>query len=203
MSKKISPALLSIAAVAGIVILWLINLNQKKDRTIKEMKRHNDDILEFLRSSSTIDNETKQQLEQLIETYEVQDSGVCSELINIMGLLTSGYSTNAVLSLVKVIEKLLKEKYCALPDFSDFMKEMYNGKKKSPVLHDYIEFGKKQEDLTQEEYHFMKGLKSIRNQEAHEVGVGMKIASNIIKSAASIGVGLIVKFSFEKAGGTA
>ncbi len=95
-------------------------------------------------------------------------------------------NSKATLALVKIIENLFKKIYK-----ND---EKFNTKySKKPVLDNYIEFASETKVLSKDEYHFMKGIKEIRNKEAHEVG--LKLYKLLGATSVLLGLQLIFKLS--------
>lgn len=208
--RKEYAIILGLLAAAGIVTLWLMYDREKNKNT--GLKKQNDDLkkknnqLEFhnlayrqkmteleemIENSDQIEDSLKEKLNELISTYKDIDEKVSTELISAMALIEAKQTTKAAFSLAKIVENLLEEKYQQSEGFKQFVKDNNKGKSKKPTFHDYLEYAKEKKDLTQDQYYFAKGLKEIRNEEGHELGVEKE--TNWIQSAFLIGIGLILK----------
>lgn len=195
---------------AGLVTLWLLYDKEKNKNA--GLKKQNDDLkkknthLEFsnltyqqkmsdlenmIENSDQIQDSLKEKLHELISTYKNIDEKVSTELISAMALIEAKQTTKAAFSLAKIVESLLKEKYQESEGFKQFVKNNNNGKSKKATFHDYLEYAKEKKELTQDQFYFAKGLKEIRNEEGHELGVEKE--TGWIQSAFLIGIGLILK----------
>jgi len=207
------------ASIVGIVILWLAYDRKKTQQLLDFSNKENDELKKdnqilytantelvevvkeyeenlstlkgIIENNDQLEGEVKKKLTNLIDTYKGIDSKVSNELTAAMALIEAKQPTKAAFSLAKIVENLLEEKYSQNGEFKEFIKNKNNGKKRNPVFNDYLEYAKDQKLIEQDEFHFTKGLKEIRNQEGHELDV--KKHENWIATAFFTGIGLIMK----------
>ncbi len=153
MSTKASTVLW---IAAGFVILALLYLVQRKTSDIKELKSQID-------QNKELTEDVRQRLLDLLQSNRDIDPQVAQELTQICGLLEIHQDTKAILSLAKIIEKLLRQLYQDDPEFL--------AKKKTPSFADYLEHARDKNVISTEDYHLISVLRLIRNEEAHELAV--------------------------------
>ena len=219
--KKNKNWIIGVVSIAGFVILILLyqkdkayKLLEKKKKKVNELEKDNQilfaansELIEvvneyeenmsslknIIKNNAQIEVEVKRKITDLIDTYKTIDSKVSNELKAAMVLIEAKQPTKAAFSLAKIVENLLEEKYSNTNDFKDYLVSKNNGKKRTPVFNDYLDYAKDKKLIEPEEYHFAKGLKEIRNQEGHEMDV--KKHENWIATAFFTGIGLIFKLS--------
>jgi hypothetical protein len=175
--KKIAPILL---VVAGAIIVFLLIVNDNKDKKIKELKKEIDE-------HEDLTKEIKKKLKELIENNSEIEPAIANELSQIVALLEVKQDMSAVLKLAKIIENLLKELY----KNDEKVKQIaQKNNRKRPTFADYLEHGKNEGIISSEDYHLISVLKIIRNEEAHDLDV-KKEKSRIISSIVC-GVALIL-----------
>jgi len=138
------------------------------------------EVNEIIDTKEELSEDIKGQLKSLIDEYKDVDEKVTTELLSVTNLLEMKEETKAIMSLAKIIEDLLKKIY---KDDDDL--------RRNPRFVDLINHAKDKNLIENDEFHFLNGVRQIRNQEAHEVGV--KKNSNIISSSLLIGVSMIFK----------
>lgn len=162
------------------------NLDIENHNLKEHIKTLHSEINEIIEQQHDLSESVKKELKKLIENYQNIDEEIRNELISANALMEIKQDSKATLSLVKIIENLFKKIYNN--------NEEFNAKySKSKVLDNYIEFAKEKEHLTKDEYHFMKGVKELRNKEAHKPGV--KLSELLGATAILIGLQLIFKLS--------
>lgn len=188
-----------LVVIAGIVI-YLITEHKKKNREIDELKKKNKKLYdslnvqnEFLKMQQEINldiiekneltDEIKEQLKKLVDEYKGINEDITTELLRVSAFIDIKAELKAIETLVKIIENLLKELYSENEEFST--------KYKRPRLVDYIEFAKSENKISKDEFHFINGLREIRNEEAHELNVQKE--KNWIISAFLTSISVIVK----------
>lgn len=169
-----------VAAAAGILIIWLLYENNKKNKKIKELQEEIDE-------NQNLNKEIRERLTALIQNNKEVDPKVANELGHIVALLEIKQDTSAVLKLAKIIENLLKELYSKDNDLKELAKK--NGRK-SASFADYLEFAKIKKVISLEDYHLLSILKIIRNEEAHELDIH-KEKSRVFAAFIS-GLGLVL-----------
>jgi hypothetical protein len=115
-----------------------------------------------------LNKEIKAKLTELIQNNKEVDPKIASELAQIVGLLEIKQDTTAVLKLTKIIENLLKELYQGEAMLKEIAKA-HN--RKSPAFIDYLELAKNNKVISLEDFHLLSMMKSIRNEEAHQLSV--------------------------------
>lgn len=169
-----------LAFIGGVVITYLIMDNIKKASKINELQKEIDDNLD-------LNVEIKTKLTELIQNNHEVDPKIANELAQMVTLLEVKQDTSAILKLAKVIENLLKELYKGDVELKELAKT--NGRK-SPVFADHIEHARNKKIISSEDYHLVSVMKSIRNDEAHELAVD-KHKSKIFAAFIS-GLGLVL-----------
>lgn len=150
-----------LAFISGAVITYLIIDRINKANKIKELQKEID-------NNDDLNKEIKTKLTELIQNNREVDPRVATELAQIVTLLDVKQDNSAILKLTKIIENLLKELYKG--DIQ--LKELAKGNgRKSPVFADHLEHAKNKNIISSEDYHLLSVMKSIRNDEAHELAV--------------------------------
>ncbi len=145
-------------------------VNQQSD----ELGRLNVELKKTIESKEDLPDEIKNSLNQLIIDFDKLDENIAKELISISSLIEIDEKPKAIFSLSKIIENLLKKNYEGKLSFSKM-----------------IEQAKNECILTLEEYHFVNGIRMIRNKEGHELNV--KVDKHLTASSFLIGIGIISK----------
>lgn len=190
---KIAGVLVALGLVAYFLTEWI----SRKNKSEKKLKNENqalrnllselqEEVTEIIESKDDLNEEVKNKLRELVLEYEDLDEKVTNELLRVTSLIEIKEETKAILSLTKIIENLLKQIYKGDEEFES----KYPGKKE-PRLYDLIEHAKSENLLEKDEYHFLNGIREIRNQEAHELDV--KKDWSIVLSALFTGIGLVSK----------
>ena len=105
---------------------------------------------------------------ELIHDSKEVNPKVANELAQIVTLLGVKQDASAILKLKKVIDNLLKELFKDDPVLLELAKA---NKRKAPSFSDYLEHAKNKKIITMEDYHLLSIVKSIRNEEAHELDI--------------------------------
>ncbi len=186
-----------LAAVAGIIIIWLIFDNDEKRKKIALLQKQNkekDEINKKLQykieETKEIPIDVRKQLEILIEEYKNLDDNVTKELMSASSLIEIREYSKAIGVLTKIIENLLKEKFSS--DITIIEKAKKKGRK-NPALADYLQHALDVTFITAEEFHFANGLRELRNDEAHELNP--KQTRMLTSSAFLTAIDLILKLS--------
>lgn len=169
-----------LAIIGGIIITYLIIDTINKSKKINDLQKQIDE-------SEDLNKEIKLKLTELINNNKDVDPGVANELAQIVTLLEVKQDNSAILKLTKIIENLLKELFKGNSDINEIAKT--NGRK-SAVFADHLELAKRQKIINTEDYHLLSMMKSIRNDEAHELSVH-KHKSKIF-AAFIAGLGLVL-----------
>jgi hypothetical protein len=140
-----------------------------------------------LANGDSIENSVLAKLNELVGMYKDIDARVSNELVATMKLIEADEPMKATFTLAKVVENLLKEKYEHDPAFI-----ARYGSRGVPFAH-YLEHAEQNGVIGKDEYNFAKGLKEIRNQEAHEMDV--KKDRSFVQTAMLFGIGLIAKLT--------
>ena len=178
MSKKELYIVLGI--IATLILGYLYISNEEKKKEIKELK-------DALNSNNLISDKIKEQLLSLIDKHPHIDEDVKGELKQIAILIGIQQETKAILSLSKIIENLLKKLFKNDKDFKQFIKSK---NKKKALFADYLEFAKEKQVIPNDDYHLISIMKSIRNEEAHELNV-IKDKSKLV-GCFIFGIGVVI-----------
>lgn len=185
--------------VSAIIAYFLIEkqkrrneLNASEERE-RRLEHENDTLRNIVMDlkkevNSIIDNkdelpqEIKNQLKSLIQKYKDIDEKVTTELLSVTALIEINENTKAVMGLAKIIENLLKKIYAGDCEL-----------KTNPKFIDLIEHAKNKQLIEKEEYHFLNGVREVRNEEAHKLAVKKEI--NIISTSLLTGFSIIFKLA--------
>lgn len=169
-----------LAFIGGVVITYLIIDSLKKSNLISELQSRIDD-------NEDLHKEIKTKLTELIQNNKEVDPKVANELAQIVALLEMKQDNSAIFKLTKIIENLLKDLFKGNEELRELAK--VNGRKQ-PVFADHLEYAKKSKVISTEDFHLLSLMKSIRNEEAHELAVS-KHKSKIFASFI-VGIGLVL-----------
>ena len=169
-----------LAFIGGVVITYLIIDSLKKSNLISELQSRIDD-------NEDLHKEIKTKLTELIQNNKEVDPKVANELAQIVALLEMKQDNSAIFKLTKIIENLLKDLFKGNEELKELAK--VNGRKQ-PVFADHLEYAKKSKVISTEDFHLLSLMKSIRNEEAHELAVS-KHKSKIFASFI-VGIGLVL-----------
>ncbi len=169
-----------LAFVGGVVVTFLIIDNIKKSSIISDLQKQ-------IEENENLHIEIKNKLTELIHNSNVVEPKVSNELAQIVTLLEVKQDNSAILKLTKIIENLLIELFKDDVEIKEIAKK--NGRKK-PVFADHLEHAKNNKIITTEDYHLLSIMKSMRNDEAHNLAVN-KHKSKIF-AAFITGIGLVL-----------
>ena len=126
--------------------------------------------------------DVKSQLKLLIEEYKDIDEKVTTELLSVTALIEIKENTKAIMALAKIIENLLKKIYRGDSEL-----------RTTAGFADLIEHAKNKQLIGKDEYHFLNGVREVRNEEAHSLAV--EKGASIISTSLIIGVSIIFKLA--------
>lgn len=172
-----------LGVAAAFVILYLLFDNDDKKKQIKALKKNIED-------NNLLSTQIKQQLTDLITNNKDIEPKIAVELGQITALLEIKQDSTAIFKLAKIIENLLKELYKGEATVKEIATK---NNRKAPVFADYIEHSKNQKIISTEDYHLLLILKSIRNDEAHQLAI-TKEKSRLVASIVS-GLNIILQLS--------
>lgn len=178
MSNKNVGVTITISALIAVVI-WLL-VQKTKDEKIKNK------LQDALNSQNLLTETIRAKLLVLLEQNPHIDESVKAELTDIAALLSLQQEASAILKLAKIIENLLKKLFKHDPEFKGWYKN--KGGKRSPDFAHFLDFAYDKKMVSKEDYHNISALKSLRNQEAHE----MNIAKDKTKLVGFFIAGLII-----------
>ncbi|TND07489.1 MAG: hypothetical protein FD123_3199 [Bacteroidetes bacterium] len=192
-NRNILIAVIVILIVGTIAYLVVLSVklkarvdNLEKDRLLS--------IRQKISSSKSLPEEVKEQLLKLVNDYRYINKNVSDEILSLLNMAEVGEKEQALATLAKVIECLLKEKYQSDSGFRSWFKEK-TSKKKNIDFADVIEYAHHSKLITKQEAHFANGLREIRNKKFHEVGI--KLESNWIISGFLAGISLVLKVGYQ------
>jgi len=152
---------------------------------------HNKEPKENQAEHRTIVDELKSQLNDLQDNHTI-DSDVKGELLQIEQLLNSGANSKAMLSVGKVIENYFRRIYKKDSDFKTYFKETCPGRNKPDFQH-YLNYAKKTNFITEEQFLNISSIKQMKNKESHELNLKMEMLHII--SFFSLGFNMILWLS--------
>jgi hypothetical protein len=213
MNSKEFARVLAFAILITIIVMLVMDLRKSKKEAAdnaheRDLERERNRLLanrnEYLRNQifvmyndirnlrasiengESIDHTVIAKLDELIAVYEPINGRVSIELLSVKKLIEVDEPSKATFALVKVIENQLKERCEADPAFA-----IPSGR--FVTFNDYLNHALHQGYIDKEEFNFAKGLKDLRNQEAHEVDVQKE--KGLMQCAMLLGVGMILKLS--------
>jgi Rad3-related DNA helicase len=176
-------------AVAAIVIAFYFYFQSQNEKK-KRIKTEEDNlklILDSIHQNHDLTNEVQTQLEQLAKKFRTINPKISNEIAQALQLIQIGQVENAIEDLAKIIENLLKEHYHEDNNFKTWL-----GKKKAD-FQSRLEFCKHEKKINKVEFSFFVAVKTIRNEEDHELDVNLPNYLNA--SGLIIGIGGIHKLS--------
>lgn len=194
----------SIVLFIAIVAYFLTEKRRREDELKDSLDREKDladenkvlknmvtdlksEVKEIIDNKDELPENIKAQLRELIEEYKDIDQKITNELLSVTALIEIKENTKAILSLTKIIENLLKQLY------SKDNKSEETSKLKIPRFVDLINYAKSRGFIEKDEFHFLNGIREVRNEEAHNLNV--KKEGNIISTSFLIGISLIFKLA--------
>lgn len=154
--KKQSGWAETIAVITTFIAIIAIIENNKKKKQIEALET-------LVKTNIALTSAIKKRLAELLENHPDIDKNITAELEQISDLLQLQQETKAVFALAKIIENLLKEVYSKDSDFTQ--------KYPRATFQNYLDYAKSKGLITQDDYHLVSAIKSIRNEEAHELNV--------------------------------
>lgn len=169
--------------VAAIVVAVYFYTENKK--LLKRNKKVEEDnlklILESISKTHDVSDEAKKQLKEMIPKFEKVNKKISNEIAQSLQLIQIGQVENAIEDLVKIIENLLTEHY---KDDKSFLSWL--GKRKNNT-HLKLEYCKIEGKINKVEHDFFVAVKSIRNEEDHELDVNLEKYINDSGLIAAVG----------------
>ncbi len=153
--------------------------DSRLDSTKSILNKMKEDIQKHLDSEEGINEKVKSEIVGLIDKYRDVDNKVVGELAKVNSLIATGHNDEALQSMTKIIERLLKKIHGV------------NGDKKRMTLSNMIQKSKEDSVISNEEYYALQYLRELRNKLSHEIDVNFD--SNKSLSALLLCVGVIVK----------
>lgn len=151
----------SLLTGAAIIIIILLIVIGNKNFKLKLLRLE-------LEESKKLNRDIKQKLREFIESNADLDPRISSELGQIMELIEIQQDTKAMLSLVKIVENLLRDIYEGDPMLQQIAAK---NNRKTAAFMDYLELARDVKAISKEEYHLMTVAKMVRDREAHEMNV--------------------------------
>ncbi|PQJ80039.1 DUF4145 domain-containing protein [Polaribacter porphyrae] len=149
----------------------MLNVTKQQNNKLNTL---NSELKRTVESKEDLPKDIKDDLNKLISDFDKFDNDIAEELISISSLIEIDEKPKALFSLAKIIENLLKK--------------IYKGKLNFYKL---IEKAKDEKIISTEDYHFIHGIREIRNKEGHEINV--KVDGYLTASSFMIGIGIISK----------
>lgn len=158
--------------VAILVVIWIFISNEEKQKRmneiIRKLKSENhklkiaylDLLQKYLSDVDNLPSEVLTELNNLKDSIDQLDSDTHLELNETIKLVTEGKESKAIRELAKIVENKLKEKVAQDVEF-----------KKKPMLNNLLIYAKEKGLINTRQYENCDLLRSIRNQESHELAV--------------------------------
>jgi hypothetical protein len=169
---------ITLGAVAGIIIIWLLVEDEKKRKKLIELQREIDENENF-------NIEVKNRLKELIQNNKEIDPKISNELGHIAALIEIQQETKAIATLAKIIENLLKELYKGDSTLKDKVRQK---NRKNITFEDYLDYAKEKGVISKEDYHLLAVMKIIRNEESHELDIKKEKSRVIASFIAGFGI---------------
>ena len=196
MNKK--DVAISLLIVVGIVIICCVLMERSKgiedeNSTLKKKLREveADRILviqDNVKRNPEISDVIENQLLDLIKRFSSVSAKVAYEIHQSLELFQLGRKEDAIASLAKIMENLLKYHYSNHSGFKEWFT------KKSTSFHDYLDYCHLQDKkISKVEFQFYHAVKTIRNAEAHELDINLE--DNINSSGLLSAISGITKLS--------
>lgn len=139
-----------------------------------------EEVKEIIDDKDELSLDVKSQLKKLIEEYKDIDDRIARELASVSNLIEIKEETKAVMGLAKIIENIFKRLF---KDDANFNVR--------PTFENLIKYAKDKNLIEKDEFHFLNGIRTIRNQEAHDIAVVKSY--DLVSGSMLIGVGMILR----------
>ncbi|MDB5231657.1 MAG: hypothetical protein JWN76_2462 [Chitinophagaceae bacterium] len=146
-----------------LLLIYLVGQNYIKAKRIGVLDA-------ALKANHDLYDQIKNQIRLLIASSPNLDSDIAKELKEISDLIEIKQDSRAVMVIAKIIESLLRELFEKNEAFINEMK----AKSRNATFHDYIDYALKTGTICKEDFHHLKIIKEIRNEEAHKLAVRKK-----------------------------
>lgn len=197
MEKKELLFVGSTALFIAIIVYFLLEKDKREKELLKGQKQKKElnqenmalrsvvfnlkeEVKEIIDKKDELPIDAKSQLKALVEEYKDIDDKIAKELTSVSNLIDIKEDTRAIMGLAKIIENIFKRLF---KDDTSFTVR--------PTFENLIKHAKEKKIIEKEEFHFLNGIRTIRNEEAHEIAV--KKSYNIISSSMLIGVEMILR----------
>ena len=187
--------LIGVFSVTAIMILIIVLVKEKEKNKqlaarVKSVEGNNMKlILESIQDNETLTDEVQKQLKELVNRFQHIDKRVTDQIEKALALFQVGQIPTAIMSLVTIIEKMLKVHYEENQTNASKVKAWVknvkeenqhrkkNGKKTLEVPNSNTFRGllrycaEVDNKITKEEFKYITMIKEMRNAESHELGV--------------------------------
>ncbi len=189
-----------ILVLLAVVIVSLYFLGRKNKELIQERNmRINAEqanvrlILEVVKSRKGFTEVMQEQIELLGKRFKEINPDVTSKTAKAVQLLSIGQTENAIEDLAVILENLLKDYYKNDPGFI----KAKGSKDRDFSLGNLLEYCRKENKISEVEFRFFTGVKTIRDKEDHTLN--QKLDDYLNVSGLIVAFGAIVKIaSFNK-----
>lgn len=164
--------LAAFAVLITLLFAWYFISNEerhkRKNYIIKKLRDENyeikmaylDLLQKYLIDADNLPSEVLSELNNLKDSIDQLDSDTHLELNETIKLVTEGKESKAIRELAKIVENKLKEKVVQDEEF-----------KKKPMLNNLLVYAKEKGLINSRQFENCDLLRSIRNQESHELAV--------------------------------
>jgi hypothetical protein len=170
--REIAEALFGIILLA--LLFFFINEQEqakRKDEIIDKLTKENEELKqaylslleEFLKNQPELEPSILRELQFVKSEIDELDTPTHLELDSVVRHVVSKEYAKAVRDLAKILEVKLKHK---VKDDESF--------KKQPKLHFLLEHARKCKWITEQEFHNALQIKTVRNEESHELAVNVE-----------------------------
>lgn len=182
----VGAGFVAVAAILIALYFYFQSQGEKKKRKITE-EDNLKLILDSIHQNNNLTNEVQRQLEKLVDKFKTINPKISNEIAQALQLIQIGQIENAIEDLAKIIENLLKEHYKEDDNYKTWL-----GKRKAD-FQSRLEFCKHEKKINKVEFSFFIAVKTIRNEEDHELD--MNLPDYLNASGLIIGIGGIFKLA--------
>ncbi len=179
-----------VALIMGTGLFFTYQAWQEEQKKRKEAEQANVRlIMDSIRKQKGFSETVKHELDKLAKQFETIEPDVTSKIVKAIKLIEINQTENAIEDLAVIMENLLEYYYQKDNGFVTWLKKV----NKRIDLHNLLTYCKVDKKISDVEYQFFLGVKTIRNKEDHTLN--QKLDDYLNATGLIVGIGAIVKIA--------